>query len=397
MNTRTLTGTALVAATMILATSCNGDETSSPTAPSALGAAASYGDNNLPRPDHAPPHDAPQTVDATSTEAMSDIGRIGVSAYTYVEGVPGPPRNVRVKPTGNRPVVNKHQLEVDWDPPTWGSATIDYSLISIRDNSGESLVSGIAGHAPPTRVNLLPAEGRVHLALCNVEFGCSPPYDAGRIFVGGSNDTPAPPSIGTLARNANDVDIPFRGRTFRGGLYVAPVTVKSTDFVDRIRVEYWVRGARRQTTISAESEAARNSNGVALTDQSLSFLMPEGDWTFTIRTRNNRGWGRRAVRRFSVQVDGGIEPGPPINLSWNDGLISWNRPNDHGGLPLLKYEYYPQPNCPTGHGTPFPLQVADRYVLRSHEARVIWAPNLTGISVRAFNSKGAGDCASLHF
>ena len=48
--------------------------------------------------------------------------------------------------------------------------------------------------------------------------------------------------------------------------------------------------------------------------------------------------------------------------------------------------------CPEGAGTPYPLQVRDRYVLRHHEVRVHWSPTVNGISMRAHNSAGSSEC-----
>ncbi len=391
MKTTTLAA-ALIAALMI--TSCSDDST--PTAPSALiGEATTTVDLSTD-----PTAQAPQNVNATSDWSNDDNWSpdgVSTSSYTYNPDAPGSPRNVRVWQTGRvGSGVNglEYELSATWDPPTWGSTDISGSVWTVRARNGDVLSSVGGGGQSPATAWLEAAEGRFHLALCNTE-GCGPPYDAGRIFVGGSTDKPGPPAGLHLDRGSGDANWSFAERTWRAASFHTSFTVDPSDFVDKFRFEYWVRGARQETTTITEFDAAGiDLNGVANTAQGQVALITEGDWTFTVRTRNNRGWGRRAVRRFSVEVSGGRRPSRPTNLSWNDGLISWDPPNSFGGLPLLKYEYYPVEDCLPGHGTPYPLQPADRYVLRSHEVRVLWAPP-DAISLRVFNSHAASFCENL--
>lgn len=388
---------AAAAAVILLAASC-GEESPSITAPTA------------PSPISTTTQAAPpQLAGAADGTAMpADPGEIAfnepqyrASSYTYTPGVPGNPRHVQVRATGDSYVATidnetLYEHEISWEAPNWGATEADEFRVQVRSGDNvlaHAVMAGNPALISPETVDLEAAEGRFYMALCN-NIGCSPEWDAGWIVIGDATNKPGPPGEMSIAeKGITGGPVTIDGRQFETERYGISATLDQTDFVTDIEVEYWATGARREIAIKDRYEIAPRATGFNVT-----FDVPEGKWTVVARSRNSRGWGIRGVKRANVEVEYGIStPGRPTNLAWNNSRISWDPPLDNGGLPLQKYEYFPATMCPSIAGTPYPLDIRDRYTLKNHQVRVHWSPTIDGISMRAWNNAGPSPCINHEF
>ena len=284
-----------------------------------------------------------------------------------------------------------YELEVTWKPPNWGATDADGFLMEVRD--GQNVIVGDR-HTPvfnspitsPSRSFLPAAEGQFKMSLCNA-VGCGPAWDAGSIVIGDAMEKPGPPAMTIVPSTQTGQEL-ISGRYFEATPHQVHLNWQDTDFAREIQIQYWLRPGKSWRTFNTSFQLQANT---ASTTTGVVFLM-EGSWTVTARLRNSQGWGRRAVERVNVRVDTNTgKPGTIPQVEWSNGRLRWQAPMTTGGLPILKYEYFRTTGC-TGAGTPYPLQRGDRYALTSQEIRIRQSPD--GMSVRAHNRKGAGDCAS---
>ena len=377
--------TAAVAAMTLAISGCSDNhETVTPTGPSAIGDAAEAPATSRTT---ASPNTAGVQVNDETSGTGDNWQNTGLNrSYTYIEGVPGTPRHVRVRPTG-RNRGQSYEFEVSWEPPNWGPNDAHEVKMEVVD--GQTVItSGRTStiHPPiesPVTTLLQTAEGRFHMSLCN-DVGCGPPWDAGSIVIGDAMEKPGPPEMTIKREQGAGTDI-INGKVFESDVYHLNLNWRNTDFARDVQFEYWVRQARRRTTTKSTKSVQGNTHQESVT-------LMEGSWTVTARLRNSQGWGRRAVLRLDVQVDDDTTtPGPVLRFSWSNGRLSWNVPTVIGGLPILKYEYFFAADC-GGTGRPYPLKGNDRYYLQEQNIRIGLSPAPEEMSIRVHNRKGAGAC-----
>ena len=125
---------AIAAMTLTVSGCSDNHETLTPTGPSAISEAAEG------------PGTARTTGNPTAGLQINDgLPRTGDNwralSYTYIDGVPGNPRNVRVRPTGETIVVGgvtSYELELTWKPPNWGATDAHEVYGEVRN--GETVV-----------------------------------------------------------------------------------------------------------------------------------------------------------------------------------------------------------------------------------------------------------------
>ena len=200
---------AAAAAVILLAASC-GEESPSITAPTA------------PSPISTTTQAAPpQLAGAADGTAMpADPGEIAfnepqyrASSYTYTPGVPGNPRHVQVRATGDSYVATidnetLYEHEISWEAPNWGATEADEFRVQVRSGDNvlaHAVMAGNPALISPETVDLEAAEGRFYMALCN-NIGCSPEWDAGWIVIGDATNKPGPPGEMSIAEKASPAD-----------------------------------------------------------------------------------------------------------------------------------------------------------------------------------------------
>ena len=176
-----------IAAMTLTVSGCSDDhETLTPTGPSAISEAA----------------EGPATARTTGNptaglqindgllrtgDNWEDSGLNRTSSYTYIDGVPGNPRNVRVRPTGETIefAQTHYELLMTWKPPNWGAT--DANLVYAEVRNGQTVIDSarVGTVTPPIEsplrgVFLQAAEGQFYMSLCN-DVGCGPPWNAGSI------------------------------------------------------------------------------------------------------------------------------------------------------------------------------------------------------------------------
>ena len=380
-----------VAAMTLTVSSCSDNhEPLTPTGPSAISEAA-----------ERPATSRTTGYPAAGVQANDEIAGTGDNwqntglnrSYTYIEGVPGTPQHVRVRPTGGTREVDgqtEYELELTWRPPNWGAT--DAHEVEMVVRRGQTIVvspwavSKRPTIEPPLTTFLPAAEGRFYMSLCN-EVGCGPPWDAGSIVIGDAMEKPGPPEM-TIERGRGSGTDLINGRVFEAPVYELDLNWRNTDFARDVQFEYWVRQARRRTTTKSTKSVQGNTHQESVT-------LMEGSWTVTARLRNSQGWGRRAVLRLDVQVDDGTtRPGGVRLADWSNGRLTWDSVLVVGGLPILKYEYFYAAECPAGTGTPYPLKGNNRYYLEKQNLRIALSPAPEEMSIQVYNRKGAGNCVT---
>ena len=125
--------TAAVAAMTLAISGCSDNhETVTPTGPSAIGDAAEAPATSRTT---ASPNTAGVQVNDETSGTGDNWQNTGLNrSYTYIEGVPGTPRHVRVRPTG-RKGGQSYEFEVSWKPPNWGATDAHALKMEVVDGT----------------------------------------------------------------------------------------------------------------------------------------------------------------------------------------------------------------------------------------------------------------------
>ena len=247
MKTRVPMVTAAIAAITLALGSCSDShETLTPTGPSAIGDAAEA-------PATSRTTASPTTAGVQVNDETSGTGdnwqNTGLNrSYTYIEGVPGTPRHVRVRPTGEKGG-GSYEVEVSWEPPNWGATDAHTLMMEVVDGTTVKATATWITRpriTSPATGHVFAAEGRAKVSLCN-DVGCGPPWDAGSIVIGDAMEKPGPPEM-TIKPAAGIGDKIINGRVFEQNYYTLDLNWRNTDFARKVQLEYWYgrhEGGRR--------------------------------------------------------------------------------------------------------------------------------------------------------
>ena len=258
--------TAAVAAMTLAISGCSDNhETVTPTGPSAIGDAAEAPATSRTT---ASPNTAGVQVNDETSGTGDNWQNTGLNrSYTYIEGVPGTPRHVRVRPTGEK-AGQSYEVEVSWEPPNWGATDAhDAEDGGRRRNNRQEHLNQESGwtsswkasnHVADNGAVLLAAEGRAKVSLCN-DVGCGPPWDAGSIVIGDAMEKPGPPEM-TIESIEQELEIKLSTEGFRGKRLRSRPELAEHGFCPQgAAVEYWVRQARRRTTTKSRRQVCKDT------------------------------------------------------------------------------------------------------------------------------------------
>ena len=324
-------------------------------------------------------------------------------SWSWTPGTPLPPTDVTFTPTTRTGSLSRWEVEITWDDPRGGPRPpdnpytgLDVTFCPVNRNIYQDGIRGCNTLNSSTTEKSLDylapqRESRGWLRLKNSTGEGA--WGGGQIFAAGQSRFKPEQPQNLLAEFVIAVDpsITLGGRQFnRGVARVSWDTPPDLDFVDRARVRSWIQYARRDTTRTETPEVLTDSRG-----RNWAYIsVPEGRATFSVQLGNNMGWGQSRGTNTRVTPAGILVPSAPTSVSLTgqggNRKLTWQAPDDFGGGPLQRYEYFYGNNCrDSDPQRNWSLRGTESFIPRAqYEAKT----RNDKMSIRAVNSAGAGPC-----
>ena len=325
------------------------------------------------------------------------------NASSWTFGTPLPPTNVTFTPTARTATLARWYVDIEWDDPRGGPRPpdnpytgIDVTFCPVNRNIHQDGIFGCNTlNSSIIRKSFdYPAPRGEHRAWIRLKNSTGEgAWGGGQIFAAGQSrfKPEQPQNLRAEFVSAVDPSITLGGQQFnRGVVRVSWNTPPDLDFVDRARVRSWIQYARRDTTQTETPPTLTDDLG-----RDWAYIsVPEGRATFSVQLGNNMGWGQSLGTNERVEPAGILAPGAPtsVSLSGQGGnrKLTWQAPDDFGGGPLHRYEYFYGNNCrDSDPQRNWSLRGTEGFIPRAeYEVKT----NSDKMSVRAVNSTGAGPC-----
>ena len=325
------------------------------------------------------------------------------NASSWTLGTPLPPTNVTFTPTAREAPLSRWFVEVEWDDP-WGGppppdnpyVTVHVALCPVDLNiyqagSNSCTTSQNLDIAKSFDVSAPQGERRGWVRLQNLTGTGA--WGGGQIFAAGQSrfKPDQPQNLLAEFNSAVGSRITLGGRQFnRGVARVSWNAPPDLDWVNRARVRSWMQYARRDTTRTETPSIQTDLLGRPYVDISV----PEGRAVFSVQLGNNKGWGQSLGTNARVTPAGILVPGAPTSVSLTgqggNRKLTWQAPDDFGGGPLQRYEYFYGNNCrDSDPQRNWSLRGTEGFIPKAqYEAKT----RNDKMSIRAVNSAGAGPC-----
>ena len=401
-------GCAVFLVAAITFSGCGDDNPESPLSPSPVTAPAATAETATAEAD-GDAVDTSAVLDAT--QPASDQGDLSAwpkddptrKASSWTLGTPLPPTNVRFTPTAREAPLSRWFVEVEWDDPSGGPPPPDNPYVTVhvalcpvdlniyQAGSNSCTTSQKLDIAKSFDVSAPQGERRGWVRLQNLTGAGA--WGGGQIFAAGQSrfKPDQPQNLRAELNSVVESKITLGGRQFnRGAVRLKWYAPPDLDFVDRVRVRSWMRYARRDTMRTETPPIQTNPLG----DPYVDITVPEGRADFSVQLGNNKGWGQSLGTNARVTPVGIMAPSAATSVSLTgegrNRKLTWQAPEDFGGGPLHRYEYFYDYDCrSSATQRNWSLRGTEGFIPKAqYEART---PS-DRMSVRAVNSAGAGPC-----
>ena len=324
-------------------------------------------------------------------------------SWSWTPGTPLPPTDVTFTPTTRTVFGPRWEVDIEWDDPRGGPRPpdnpytgINVAFCPVNQNIHQDGTDGCTTLDTVVISKSLdhPASRGEHRGWIRLKNSTGEgAWGGGHIFASGQSrfKPDQPQNLRADASRTPASTVSLGGRPFNRAvvtlIWKAPPDL---DFVDRARVRSWMQYARRDTTRTETPSIQTDLAG----HHYVYVSVPEGRATFSVQLGNNMGWGQSQGTNTRVRPQGISAPSAPTSVSLTgegrNRKLTWQAPQDFGGGPLHRYEYFYDYDCRSSAAQRnWSLRGMEGFIPRAqYEAKT---PN-DRMSIRAVNSAGAGPC-----